>query len=337
MRREPDVPVGSYSSADRQGDTDYSASMSTRPPDPLIRVAVVIVSYDSADVIEGCLGGLARSRHGVDLVSVVLADNDSSDATIDRATACWPGLRVVRTGGNLGYAAGVNQGQRASRAHDCILVLNPDTILRPEAVLHMARAVHEGPAGMAVPRMTDLAGRLSHNLRRWPSVSTAAAEAALGGRLAARLGLGEVVVGPGKYEHVGPVDWATGAAVMIGRSCWLTLGDWDESFFLYSEETEYMLRARGAGLQVVFVPDAVCAHRGGESGTSPRLWSLLLINKVRLFRRSHGRLESAAFQGLLLAGQSLRALLGSRTARAATRSLSRRLNEQFGSAAPPIS
>lgn len=284
----------------------------------------MIVSYQSADVIEDCLGSIAPAARGVQLVSIVLADNDSNDATLERTMARYPHVKVVRTGGNLGYAAGVNRGHAASAAHDYLLVLNPDTMLEDGAVRQLAEALNSsGSAGMAVPRMTDPLGRLSFNLRSWPSVLTAFSEAVLGGRIAGRIGLGEVVSSPRRYARPALVDWATGAAVMISSSCWERLGPWDESFFLYSEETEYMLRAREAALPVIYVPTAVCRHRGGESGTSPQLWALLMANKVRLFRRSHGRAGSVAFQALLLGGQALRALGGSRTARAAARRLAR--------------
>lgn len=297
----------------------YMSAGSTARP---VRVAVVVVSYESADVIEGCLRSIPKAARGVELVSVVVVDNSSTDDSIQRALGCLSGVRIVRAGGNLGYAAGVNLGHAASAPHECLLVLNPDTVLKPGAVGQLAAALQAGGSvGMAVPRLTDLEGRLSLNLRTWPSLLTAASEAILGGRLAGRMGLGEVVSDPRRYLRPGPVDWATGAAVMISSACWQRLGPWDESFFLYSEETEYMLRAHQAALPVTYVPSAVCAHRGGESGTSPQLWSLLMRNKVRLFQRTHGRLESAAFQALLLCGQIARALLGNARARAAVRSL----------------
>ena len=287
------------------------------------RVAVVVVSFNSADVLRGCLESLRAASEGVDLVSVVLADNDSRDQSVAVAEASWPGLVVVRTGGNLGYAAALNRGRAACRPHEALLVLNPDATLAAGAMSALAGVATSEGCGIAVPRMVGWDGTLALSLRRRPSVTSALSEAVLGGARAGRLGLGEVVGDPRRYERGGEVDWATGAAVMISRDCWDRVGDWDESFFLYSEETEYMLRARQAGFRVRFVPEAECRHRGGESGTSPFLWSLLMVNKVRLFRRSHGLIQSAAFRMALLAGQMLRALAGSRPAAAACRQLVR--------------
>ena len=292
-----------------------------------MRVAVLLVGYQSGRVISACLESMARAVDGVILSRVVLVDNDSRDDTVEAATTAWPGLTVIHAGGNLGYAAAINLGRRAAGDHDGLLVLNPDTTLLPGAVATLARPLRDRRCGIAVPRMTAPGGSLSHSLRRWPSVRTVWAEAILGGTIAARLGLGEVIVDPRTYANPSAIAWATGAAVLVSRPCSDALGDWDESFFLFSEETEYMLRARDAGFDVCYVPDAGCRHIGGDSGTSPGLWALLVSNKVRLFRRSHGLAHTVAFRAGLLVGEGIRGLAGSSDARAAARCLAHRLSD----------
>jgi len=95
------------------------------------------------------------------------------------------------------------------------------------------------------------------------------------------------------------------------------LGPWDESFLLYSEETEYCLRAADRGWTLWYEPAAVVEHIGGESGTNPRLYALMVANKVTLFRR---RQSAPAWWGYYLAvalGEAIRTLTGRRTSRAA--------------------
>ena len=101
------------------------------------------------------------------------------------------------------------------------------------------------------------------------------------------------------------------------------LGPWDESFLLYSEETEYALRAADRGWSLWYEPEAVIEHVGGESGTNPMLAALLIVNKVRLFRRRRGGSPRFAYYLSIVLGQSVRALAGSRTARAALAALLR--------------
>jgi GT2 family glycosyltransferase len=176
--------------------------------------------------------------------------------------------------------------------------------------------------GIAVPRLLEETGELSRSLRREPSVTRTLAEAVLGGRIATQLGLSEVIGGRARYaEGHERAAWATGAAMLVSPACRRAVGAWDESFFLYSEETDFALRARDAGWRLRYVPESTITHIGGESRVSPRLWSLLVVNKVRFYRRRHGRLRSVAFSAATLVGESLRAASGSPTHRAAVRAL----------------
>jgi GT2 family glycosyltransferase len=108
------------------------------------------------------------------------------------------------------------------------------------------------------------------------------------------------------------------------------LGPWDESFLLYSEETDYCLRAADEGLVTWYEPSAVVEHIGGEQQTNPMLAKLSVVNRVRLFRRRHNALHAAAFFAAVSAGEGVRALLGRATSRASFVALvrpSRRVRE----------
>ena len=94
--------------------------------------------------------------------------------------------------------------------------------------------------------------------------------------------------------------------MMITRRCLADVGRWDESYFLYSEETDFCLRAREKGYALRFVPAAEAIHLGGYSHVSPRLWTILTLSRVRLFARRHGMLRSAAFIVALGLNEALR-------------------------------
>lgn len=285
------------------------------------QIAVVIVTFESARVIESCLAALSRAAQGVTLTSVVVVDNASSDRSCALAREVWPDIIIAQSQINRGYAAAINLGRDACGQHDALLVLNPDAQLEAAALAKLEKALREPKCAMTVPRMLSADGELALSLRRWPTIRTALAEAVLGGTCAASLNVGETVGCESNYVHPQTVDWATGAAVLIASSSWEELGGWDESFFLYSEETEYMLRAQKAGLEVRYVPDAVCKHKGGDSGSSPQLWALLVTNKVRLYARTHGTVNTNIFRGCLLLGQGMRALTGDTRARKAAYAL----------------
>jgi glycosyltransferase involved in cell wall biosynthesis len=133
------------------------------------------------------------------------------------------------------------------------------------------------------------------------------AEALLGGPRAGRFrALGETLTDPGDYERLRDVAWASGAVLYVLRSCADAVGDWDESFFLYSEETDFCRRARAAGYLVRFEPAATCVHRGGDAHNDPVLWTLLVRNRVRDHNRHHGLPSRLAFALAVLVNELVR-------------------------------
>jgi N-acetylglucosaminyl-diphospho-decaprenol L-rhamnosyltransferase len=284
-------------------------------------VTIVVVTYNSADLLPGLLDSLPPACEGVEPIEIVFADNASTDGTLDLLRA-RDGVRTVSVGHNAGYSAGINAGVAAMRPSGSVLVLNPDIRLAPGSLRLLVDAAASTPAGITVPRLYFEDGTMILSLRRDPSVSRVLGETFLGGERSGRIAwLGELVTDPRRYEQRGPVEWATGAAMLITRECWDAVGDWDESFFLYSEETDYAIRARRAGFRIEYVPDATAIHIGGDLDVSPRLWTIHTLNRVRLYARDHGRIRTAAFRAAVTLNEAIRAAAGRDRSRAALRAL----------------
>ena len=284
-------------------------------------IAVVVVTYNSERFIPDLVDSLGPGLAGLDW-HLTVADNASSDRTLKVLAEHAPAALVVATGRNAGYAAGINAAVAAAAPHTAILVLNPDIRLAPGCVAELARVLRRrAGAGIAVPRVVDGDGRFSPSLRREPTVGRALGDALFGAERMGRRGLGEVIADERRYAAETTVDWAEGSIMLIDRACWETCGPWDESFFLYSEETEYALRVRDRGYVTVLAPRAYARHLGGESTTSPGLWTLLTLNRVRLYRRRHRLAPSVAYWAVLLLRETSRAALGNRCSRAAARAL----------------
>jgi N-acetylglucosaminyl-diphospho-decaprenol L-rhamnosyltransferase len=292
--------------------------------DPL-RVAVVIVTYNSADNLGSCLASLPDGLDGVHLTEIVVADNASKDDTCDIAkNATGLPVRVVELGRNGGYAAGINAGVAALAPHDAVLVINPDVRVRPGAVALLAKAFDRPKVGIAAPRLENPDGSLQPSLRRPPTVLRAWAEAIVGGNRAGRWGtLGELITDPRRYAVAGPATWATGGILLISAEAFRATGQWDESFLLYGEETDFALRAARSGYLTWYSPDSVFEHDGGESGTNPMLWALLTVNRVRIVRRHYGFLAWLGYSAAVVLGEAIRAAAGRRTAKAALTALLR--------------
>lgn len=274
------------------------------------RVAVVVVTYDSAPLLADLVDSLDAGLAGLDW-ELVVADNASSDGTVERVRELLPAATVIETGGNLGYSAGINAGVAAAAPHDAVLILNPDVRLAPGCGATLFDALAQPGVGVAVPRLCDADGRLIWSMRREPTLLRGLGEAFLGATRAGRVpALGEVVTDPAAYESATDTDWAEGSTQLVSARCWAEVGEWDPSWFLYSEETDYGMRVRAAGWRTRYVPDARAIHLEGPSGTAPGLRALLLCNRVRLVARHRGPAVGAAFWALTVAREGIRVALG---------------------------
>jgi len=224
-----------------------------------VDVAAVVVTFNSEQHISDLLDCLPAA-FATTSYSVAVVDNGSTDGTVellDRRTDCT----VVRST-NDGYAAGINLAIRSSPDAESILILNPDTKLDPDAVPRMLAVLRRPGVGIVAPRIREQDGSLSRTLRRAPTLGRVGGLSFTG--LAS---FAERIEDAREYEHEHEVDWAVGAILLVGRPCYEAIGGLDESYFLYSEETDFCLRARDAGEATVYTPVAGAMHIGGVYGT----------------------------------------------------------------------
>ncbi len=285
-------------------------------------VAIIVVTFNSEPLLRDLLESLPRGAGANVCWKLIVADNDSHDATVPSLRRLAPDCTIVEMGRNAGYAAGINAA--IGRAGDCdaFLVLNPDVRLDTGCIPILLETLDSPGVGIAVPRLIDADGDLILSMRREPSVLRAFGDACLGAERAGRWrALGEMVSDRSLYGARRTADWAEGSTQMISRDCWHACGPWDESFFLYSEEADFDLRARDAGFTTVYEPSAGAVHLEGDSGTSPQLWTLLQLNRVRHFRRRHALAPAAAFWFATVLREASRAILGKAQSRRALAAL----------------
>ncbi|MEV6302487.1 glycosyltransferase family 2 protein [Actinoplanes sp. NPDC051861] len=284
-------------------------------------VAVVAVTYNSERLLPDLIASLAPGLEGVGW-HLTIADNASADDSVGAVRRLAPDATVVEMGRNAGYAAGINAAVAKAGPFTAVLVLNPDVRLTPGCIRTLLGVLRKEGTGIAVPLLVDGDGDLIHTMRREPAARRVLGDAFLGAVRAGRVAaLGEMVTDESRYANETVTDWAEGSTVLISAECWERVAPWDESFFLYSEETDFALRARDAGLVTRFSPAAKAIHLEGDSKVSPALWTLLTLNKVRLYGRRHNRVLTAGFWASLLLREASRAALGKVPSRMATRAL----------------
>ena len=275
----------------------------------------IVVTYNSAHEIGGLLDSLPAAVDGA-LVETIVVDNDSTDDTA-AIVAARADCTLVRSA-NSGYAGGINRGYEVARGRGPVLILNPDVRLRPGSVTALAGALQAPGVGITVPRIYGPDGALQFSLRREPTIARA-----LGLTFTGLPVFSEGCNRAADYDAAHAVDWATGAVFLIRRECYDALGEWDASFFMYSEEVDFCLRARDAGWITWYEPAAVVEHIGQASGFNADLYAMQVVNRVRLYRRRNGTAAAWIYWLAAIAAEGSRALLGSRIRRRAVEALIR--------------
>jgi N-acetylglucosaminyl-diphospho-decaprenol L-rhamnosyltransferase len=273
-------------------------------------LAVAVVTYNSSSVLPGLLDSLAAGLQGIHDFRIIVVDNNSADESPELAQRHPIGPTVIRMGRNAGYAAGINAAAAIASSDSDLLILNPDLRLYPGAVKPLLERAAAASVGIVVPRSFDENGSTNPTIRREPSVLSAWADAILGGSLAGRLGWGEVVARPDRYDKCRRIEWASGSSLLVSARAREAVGDWDESFFLYSEEVDYQWRVRKAGFDIVYEPQSKVVHAGGDSHNDPRLFALLIANRIRYYRRHHGAFQTWSFRLAIALGEAARSWRG---------------------------
>jgi GT2 family glycosyltransferase len=232
------------------------------------RLSVIIVTFNSAREIGGCLQALRdtppRLAH-----EILVVDNASTDDTLAVLARDWPDVRVLTNDANRGFGAATNRGIRETSG-DRLLILNPDARVTAGAIDRLLAALDAEPAiAIAGPRLVDDAGRAEVSYGRHIGPL-----AELGQKLRVRAQEGRWPVVGAWIERQTQVarfpDWVSGACWVARRDVLDAVGLFDERFFLYTEDVDLCARVRGAGHRVAFVPGAVVRHTRGASRAGVR-------------------------------------------------------------------
>jgi N-acetylglucosaminyl-diphospho-decaprenol L-rhamnosyltransferase len=272
----------------------------------MARVAIVVVTFNSAAEIGGCLAALK----GLCDAEVLVVDNASGDGTREEVAA--HGVRLIANPTNAGFAAAVNQGVSATAAK-IILLLNPDA--------HLVEGVDSMAALIETPRTGVVGGMLIGDdglpqtgfmARNLPTPATLICEVMGINRLWPRNSLNWhyrcLAIDPKKTALV---DQPAGAFLMFSRAAWETVGGFDERFWpVWFEDVDFCARIKAAGFSAYYEPKGIAKHSGGHS-----ICQVSLENRERywygsLLEYAEKHYSSSAFRaacGSVVMGAALRA------------------------------
>jgi GT2 family glycosyltransferase len=216
-------------------------------------------------------------------LTILVVDNASTDRSAERAAALHPDIQLLRLERNRGFAAGVNAAVRMAAGDparpDYFLILNNDVLLARDALgVLVSEAERLGP-GVYGPKIlrADDTSRLE---AAWGSVTWSHVLANFEGQDAAD---------DGRWIQSRKVSLLLGSALLISREVFDAVGPFDERFFMYHEEVDFLYRVGKAGLPAHFCPAARAFHHGGYSTRSQPLRKVYWVRRnAVLFLRKHG-------------------------------------------------
>lgn len=210
--------------------------------------SVIVVGYNSRPHLPACLAALARQRYAGSM-EVLFVDNASTDGSADYVRRSCPGVRVIESGGNLGYAGGNNFAAR--HASGAVLAfLNPDTRPEPDWLRELVAPLQrDATIGMTTSKLV---------LMDEPGViNTCGNDLSLAGLTTCR----HAGAAAGSVDEDEEVTAVSGAAFAVRRELFERLGGFDERFWMYLEDTDLTWRARLAGYRAMCAARSVAAHQ----------------------------------------------------------------------------
>lgn len=266
------------------------------------KVLTVLLNWRTADMTLRALDA-ARSAMAQVVGEVVVVDNDSQDGSFEAmsaAAADMADVRVLQSGRNGGFGAGNNVGIRAGMADgsrpDLIYVLNSDAFPAPNAIRLLVDYLGAHPeVGFAGSYIHSPEGEAHLSTFRFPSVLSEL-EGSMRFGPVARLLKNHAVPVPVPAGDT-PIDWLAGASMMMRDSVLQDIGLFDETFFLYFEETDLCLRAHRAGHPTHYVRKSEVVHIGsvstgmGEWRETPSYW---FASRHYYYVKNHGKMGLVA-------------------------------------------
>ncbi len=271
-----------------------------------MKVLVVVLNYRTPKLVVRCLESLQHEVGRIGSMRVVVTDNASGDGSVDVIGDAivrnqWSWCELIPLDHNGGYSVGNNAGIRpylqGDERPDYVMLVNPDTYVRPNAVQTLLQFMEAHPeAGLAGSRLEDPDGTLQNGAFRFPGPITELIDGFRLGILTNALKAHDL-----RYElghETMEVDWIVGAAMMIRTEVLDEVGLLDEGYFLYFDEVDFCIRVHRAGWKIYYVPASVVVHLVGQStGISdlrkkprryPKYW---FDSRRRFYLKHHGKLR----------------------------------------------
>ena len=231
-----------------------------------MKLSVIIVSYNSAHFLRGCLQSLLDNLRNISS-EIFVVDNNSKDNSLALVRTSFPSVCLIANNKNIGFGAACNQALREAQG-EYILMMNPDVHVHPATLSMMISYLqNHKKIGILAPQLRFRDGTLQYSCRRYPVF--------LAHFIKIIYSKSKIVsyylMVDRDHNIIQEIDWSLGAFLLVRKRVFEQIGIFDERFFLYFEDVDLCRRAKQAGWRVVYYPKAVATHLYQQS--SHRLFS----------------------------------------------------------------
>jgi GT2 family glycosyltransferase len=268
----------------------------------MAQLGIVIVNWNTCEYLRGCLASVFASQE-LSSFEVVIVDNASSDSSVEMAQMEFPQATLIANDENLGYPRANNQGLRAlgytvqgEQPPDYALLLNPDTVLPPDALAEMVAFMEDHPeAGVAGPRLHLEDGSLDLACRRsFPSPDVA---------IPRMLGLARLFPKSRRFARynltfldeyqTAEIDSVVGAFMMVRGEAITQVGLLDEQFFMYGEDLDWARRLKSGGWKVYYYPAVEVLHVKRAASRQSKRAQVEFYRAMLIFYDKHDRASTS--------------------------------------------
>lgn len=231
----------------------------------LYDISIIIVSFNTREVLRESLQSVEREQGSL-RTEVFVVDNNSHDGSVEMVKSEFPHVKVIRSSVNLGFGAANNVALEQARGRYMVL-LNSDAFLCPDSLRLSVELMDANPSvGLAGGRLVGRDHALQPSARMFPSIlSDFLVLTGLAHKFPKSRFFGQFDRTWADPMQTAEVDWVPGAYSIIRTEALQKVGFFDPEFFLYSEEVDLCRRIQQAGYKIMYWPQIVVIHIGGES------------------------------------------------------------------------
>jgi GT2 family glycosyltransferase len=234
------------------------------PDNIMPNTAVVLLNWNGKHFLERFLPSIVQYTP-IDEADIIIADNGSSDDSVNYLQDKWPALRRIVLGKNYGFADGYNRALKQLPDYTFFILLNTDIEVRQNWLNPLIKHLHSNPKNAAcMPKIRSLA-----EPDKFEYAGGAGGYIDMYGYPFCKGRIFDTIEEDrGQYDEPSDIFWATGACLAIRADCFFMAGGFDPDFFAHQEEIDLCWRLQNAGFKIGSVPQSVVFHVGG--GTLPK-------------------------------------------------------------------